>query len=168
MVIFRASGGTGKHSADNIRILHCIAPQGRKFWFLGGFSTFLFIFAISHAYFLMFSYIILIYLCKLPYFTYHLGRGGPPRPKVQILDLFKTRYFSTIFFLYDLWFESYDIHSFFFQQKCWIFWKNPTVDLGIFGKSQWSNGIFGKIQRSLKRLKITMINSLPRHWVGKA
>ena len=103
MVIFRASGGTGKHSADNIRILHCIAPQGRKFWFLGGFSTFLFIFAISHAYFLMFSYIILIYLCKLPYFTYHLGRGGPPRPKVQILDLFKTRYFSTIFFLYDLW-----------------------------------------------------------------
>ena len=75
---FRASGGTAKHSPDNIKILHCIAPQGRKFWGLGGFTMFLFIFAISHAYFLMFSYIILIYLCKLPYFTYDLGRGDPP------------------------------------------------------------------------------------------
>ena len=67
-----------KHNPDNIRILHCAAPQGRKFWGLGGFTMIFFIFAISHAYFLMFSYIILIYLCKLPYFTYHLGRGDPP------------------------------------------------------------------------------------------
>ena len=72
-----------KHSPDNTGILHCIAPQGRKFWGLGGFTMFLFIFAISHAYFLMFSYIILIYLCKLPYFTYHLGRGDPPDPKFK-------------------------------------------------------------------------------------
>ena len=92
-----------KHNPDNIRILHCAAPQGRKFWGLGGFTMIFFIFATSNAYFLMFSYIILIYLCKLPYFTYHLGRGDPPRPKVQILDWSKTRYFSTIFFLYDLW-----------------------------------------------------------------
>ena len=106
MLIFRASGGTAKHSPDNIKILHCIAPQGRKFWGLGGFTMFLFIFAISHAYFLMFSYIILIYLCKLPYFTYHLGRGGPPPSQSSNLRFVQNKIFLNYFLsVWPMWFD---------------------------------------------------------------
>jgi hypothetical protein len=64
---------------------------------LGGFTMFLFIFAISHAYFLMFSYIILIYLCKLPYFTYHLGRGGPPPSQSSNLRFVQNKIFLNYF-----------------------------------------------------------------------
>ena len=35
-------------------------------------------------------------------FTFDLGRGGPPRPKEQILDLLKLSRFSRILILVDL------------------------------------------------------------------